>query len=313
MPDEVVRRAEQVELVDITPEALRRRMAHGNVYAAGEGRRGAGQLLPAAQPHRPAGDGAALAGRPGRGRPAALPRRPAHHRDLGDPRTGRRRADRRRRRARPCCAAPPASPSGPARPSCSPCTCCAATGSPAPRSGALRRAAPPRRGRRRVVPHRRRRRTCPPRCWTSPAGSTPPSSSSAPPAGPGWPACSSRASAPRVVQDSGHIDVHMVTHPEAGRGIRLPRRFSARPGHPPGRGLGAGAAAAARRHCGRRARPRTCSGCPPTSCCSSSPPWSSRWSAGSGRRCSPPWPAGCCSTSSSPRRSTPSPSPSGRT
>ena len=34
VPDEVVRRAQQVELVDITPEALRRRMAHGNVYAA---------------------------------------------------------------------------------------------------------------------------------------------------------------------------------------------------------------------------------------------------------------------------------------
>jgi len=33
----------------------------------------------------------------------------------------------------------------------------------------------------------------------------------------------------RVVQDSGHIDVHMVTHPEAGRGLRLPRRFSAVP------------------------------------------------------------------------------------
>ena len=34
IPDIVVRRAEQVELVDITPEALRRRMAHGNIYAA---------------------------------------------------------------------------------------------------------------------------------------------------------------------------------------------------------------------------------------------------------------------------------------
>jgi two-component system, OmpR family, sensor histidine kinase KdpD len=33
----------------------------------------------------------------------------------------------------------------------------------------------------------------------------------------------------RVVQDSGHIDVHMVTHPEAGRGMHLPRRFSAVP------------------------------------------------------------------------------------
>ena len=34
VPDEVVRRAEQIELVDITPEALRRRMAHGNIYVA---------------------------------------------------------------------------------------------------------------------------------------------------------------------------------------------------------------------------------------------------------------------------------------
>ncbi|QYN37451.1 DUF4118 domain-containing protein [Pseudonocardia sp. DSM 110487] len=33
----------------------------------------------------------------------------------------------------------------------------------------------------------------------------------------------------RVVQDSGPIDVHMVTHDEAGRGLRLPRRFSAVP------------------------------------------------------------------------------------
>src|SRR5262245_2090314 len=33
IPDEVVRAAEQVELVDITPEALRRRMVHGNIYA----------------------------------------------------------------------------------------------------------------------------------------------------------------------------------------------------------------------------------------------------------------------------------------
>ncbi|OBF39200.1 histidine kinase [Mycobacterium sp. ACS1612] len=33
VPDEVVRSADQIELVDITPEALRRRLAHGNVYA----------------------------------------------------------------------------------------------------------------------------------------------------------------------------------------------------------------------------------------------------------------------------------------
>jgi len=34
VPDDVVRRADQVELVDMSPEALRRRMAHGNVYPA---------------------------------------------------------------------------------------------------------------------------------------------------------------------------------------------------------------------------------------------------------------------------------------
>ena len=34
VPDEVVRAAEQVELVDMSPEALRRRMAHGNIYPA---------------------------------------------------------------------------------------------------------------------------------------------------------------------------------------------------------------------------------------------------------------------------------------
>jgi two-component system, OmpR family, sensor histidine kinase KdpD len=32
LPDEIARRADQIELVDMTPEALRRRMVHGNVY-----------------------------------------------------------------------------------------------------------------------------------------------------------------------------------------------------------------------------------------------------------------------------------------
>ncbi len=34
VPDEVVRRADQIELVDMSPQALRRRMAHGNIYAS---------------------------------------------------------------------------------------------------------------------------------------------------------------------------------------------------------------------------------------------------------------------------------------
>src|SRR5437667_2107544 len=33
LADDILRRADQVELVDSTPEALRRRMAHGNIYA----------------------------------------------------------------------------------------------------------------------------------------------------------------------------------------------------------------------------------------------------------------------------------------
>ncbi len=34
IPDAIVRRAEQIELVDMAPEAIRRRMAHGNIYPA---------------------------------------------------------------------------------------------------------------------------------------------------------------------------------------------------------------------------------------------------------------------------------------
>ena len=33
VPDRVVRRADQIELVDSSPEQLRRRMVHGNIYA----------------------------------------------------------------------------------------------------------------------------------------------------------------------------------------------------------------------------------------------------------------------------------------
>ena len=39
-------RPSRSQLVDMTPEALRRRMAHGNIYPPREGRRRAGQLLP---------------------------------------------------------------------------------------------------------------------------------------------------------------------------------------------------------------------------------------------------------------------------
>ena len=46
IPDHVVRAADQIELVDMAPEALRRRLAHGNVYGRRQDRRRARQLLP---------------------------------------------------------------------------------------------------------------------------------------------------------------------------------------------------------------------------------------------------------------------------
>ena len=98
IPDAVVRRAQQVELVDQTPEALRRRMAHGNIYAA--------EKIDAALAHYfREGNLAAL-------RELALlwladkvddaleEYRSRHGIDqaVGDPRAGRRRAHRRARR-----------------------------------------------------------------------------------------------------------------------------------------------------------------------------------------------------------------------
>ena len=71
VPDAVVRAADQVELVDMAPEALRRRMAHGNVYAPEKVDAALAQLLPGRQPDRAARAGAALDRRPGRRGPAA--------------------------------------------------------------------------------------------------------------------------------------------------------------------------------------------------------------------------------------------------
>ena len=61
---------------------------------AGEGRRGAGQLLPGRQPHRAARAGPALAGRQGRRAARPVPRRAPHRHHLGGARAGRGRADR---------------------------------------------------------------------------------------------------------------------------------------------------------------------------------------------------------------------------
>ena len=50
VPDEVLRRAEQVELVDMTPEALLRRLSHGNVFVDDDWRER--RLLPHREPGR---------------------------------------------------------------------------------------------------------------------------------------------------------------------------------------------------------------------------------------------------------------------
>ena len=46
VPDRVVRAADQIELVDMAPEALRRRLAHGNVYPPERIDAALGELLP---------------------------------------------------------------------------------------------------------------------------------------------------------------------------------------------------------------------------------------------------------------------------
>ena len=288
-------RADQVELVDMTPEALRRRMAHGNIYQPGQGRRRAGQLLPGRQPHRPARAGPALAGRQGRRPARPLPRRPRHRRHLGGPRTGRRRAHRRPRGRH---ADPPRRPdrrpqqgrrpagrarrphrrAGRRRP-----------GQPGPAAACWWRAS--------AAPTTRSSApTSPRRCSTSPAASTPPSSCSAPAAAAGSPR-SSPAGVGVTTTAAVRADRRAPGHPRGGQ-----------PGPAPARGRPA-ALSPRRRLAGFVAR--RWSACPLlTARCSTAarrpvagqrhpavprPPWSaSRWSAGCGRPCSPPSPAPCC-------------------
>ena len=88
IPDGVVRAADQIELVDMTPEALRRRMAHGNVYKS--------DRIDAALANyfRPGNLAAlrelalAVARRPGRRRARELSRAAQHHRAVGDAANG---------------------------------------------------------------------------------------------------------------------------------------------------------------------------------------------------------------------------------
>ena len=101
VPDAVVRAADQIELVDMSPEALRRRMAHGNIYPP--------ERVDAALANyfRPGNLGAlrelALLWVADRVEESlqALPGRPRHHQRLGDARAGGRRHQRRPSRGAP--------------------------------------------------------------------------------------------------------------------------------------------------------------------------------------------------------------------
>ena len=91
VPDAVVRRADQIELVDMSPEALRRRMAHGNIYEAEK-------VDAALANYFRVGNLSALRELAllwlptGSRRGSAGTARPRHRLDLADPGAGRRRA-----------------------------------------------------------------------------------------------------------------------------------------------------------------------------------------------------------------------------
>ena len=84
VPDWVVRRADQLELIDSSPEALRRRMVHGNIYPPEKVPGRPHPLLPHREPGGAAGAGAAVRGRRDRGGAPGLPPRPASRRAVGD-------------------------------------------------------------------------------------------------------------------------------------------------------------------------------------------------------------------------------------
>ena len=212
IPDEVVRAADQVELVDMTPFALRRRMAHGNIYPAEKIDAALAQLLPRGQPRRAARAGAPVDRRPRRRGAAGLHARPRDRGAVGDPGAdpGRRLGTRGGRAADP----PRGAHGHPSRRRAA-----RRPRDPRGRSGGRSRARDDpeaRRDGRRVVPRGGRTRACRRRCSTSPAPRTSRRSCWGPASG-----SRSRQLAPsarsinRVIRDSGPIDVHVISMSEA--------------------------------------------------------------------------------------------------
>ena len=86
LPDEVVRRADQQELVDMTPYALRRRMAHGNIYPPEKIDAALSNYFREGNLDALRELALALDGRPGRRSAAGLHEGPGHRGPVGDAR-----------------------------------------------------------------------------------------------------------------------------------------------------------------------------------------------------------------------------------
>ena len=100
IPDEVLSAADEVVLIDLTPEALIARLRAGKVYRARARAGGAEQLLQDREPRGAARDGAAPGRRGRRGQAARARAGPAVRRD--EEGVGRRRRPRRRRSPSAC-------------------------------------------------------------------------------------------------------------------------------------------------------------------------------------------------------------------
>ena len=93
VPDRVLERADEIELVDLPPDELLQRLREGKVYVPEQAAARARELLPQGQPDRAARAGAAPHRRARRRGDAGVPGRPRHPRHLGGGRAhpGRRR------------------------------------------------------------------------------------------------------------------------------------------------------------------------------------------------------------------------------
>ena len=80
VPDSLLEQADEIELIDLSPDDLRKRLAEGKVYTAERAEVAAQQLLPHGQPDRAARDGAAPHGRACRPQAAGLHAGQAHRR-----------------------------------------------------------------------------------------------------------------------------------------------------------------------------------------------------------------------------------------